>query len=231
MANLEERIRKLAQWMFESKYLVVFTGAGISTDSGLPDFRGPDGIWTRKDKGLPPKTRPFTSVEPNAGHRAIVELQYLGKLKFLISQNVDNLHLRSGIRPELLAELHGNISKLKCQRCQTQMDKSLGIDTCKCGGRLVSSVVNFGDSLPQKDLEDSFHHSSHCDLFIVVGSSLVVSPANDMPRAAIRIGARLVIINQGETPMDRSCHLRFEERIVEVLPPAVERLKKLLKKA
>jgi NAD-dependent SIR2 family protein deacetylase len=231
MANLEERIRKLAQWMFESKYLVVFTGAGISTDSGLPDFRGPDGIWTRKDKGLPLKTRPFTSVEPNAGHRAIVELQNLGKLKFLISQNVDNLHLRSGIRPELLAELHGNISKLKCQRCQTQVDKSLGIDTCKCGGRLISSVVNFGDPLPQKDLESSFQHSSYCDLFIVVGSSLVVSPANDMPRVALRSGARLVIINQGETPMDRSCHLRFEERIGEVLPPAVNRLKELMKKA
>ncbi|MGZ3535941.1 MAG: Sir2 family NAD-dependent protein deacetylase, partial [Thermodesulfobacteriota bacterium] len=204
MANVEERIKKLAQWMFESKYLVVFTGAGISTESGLPDFRGPDGVWTRQEKGLPPKTRAFTSVEPNAGHRAIVELQSLGKLKFLISQNVDNLHLRSGIRPELLAELHGNVAKLKCQQCDTQVDKSPGLDTCKCGGRLVSSVVNFGDPLPEKDLEESLHHSSRCDLFVVVGSSLVVSPANDMPRMALRSGARLVIINQGETPMDRS---------------------------
>jgi NAD-dependent SIR2 family protein deacetylase len=229
MANLEERIKKLAQWMFEAKYIVVFTGAGISTDSGLSDFRGPEGVWTRQEKGLPPIPRPSTSIEPNAGHRAIVELQNLGKLKFLISQNVDNLHLRSGIRPELLAELHGNVAKLRCQRCQTHVDKSLGIDTCKCGGRLVSSVVNFGDSLPQKDLEDSFHHSSHCDLFIVVGSSLVVSPANDMPRVALRIGARLVIINQGETPMDGRCHLRFEERIGEVLPPAVNKLKELMK--
>jgi NAD-dependent SIR2 family protein deacetylase len=176
MKDLEERIKELAQWMFESKYLVVFTGAGISTESGLPDFRGPDGIWTRQEKGLPPKTRPFASVEPNAGHRAIVELQNLGKLKFLISQNVDNLHLRSGIRPELLAELNGNVSKLRCKRCQTQIDKSLESDICKCGGRLVSSVVNFGDPLPQKDLEDSFRHSGSCNLFIVVGSSLVVSP-------------------------------------------------------
>ena len=229
MTNLEERIKRLAQWMFEAKYLVVFTGAGISTESGLPDFRGPDGIWTRQEKGLPTKTRPFTSVEPNAGHRAIVELQNLDKLKFLISQNVDNLHLRSGIRPELLAELHGNVTKLRCQRCQTQIDKSLGMDTCKCGGRLVSSVVNFGDSLPQKDLEESFRHASHCDLFIVVGSSLVVSPANDMPRMALRSGARLVIINQGETPMDRSCHLRFGEKIGEVLPPAIKKLKELMK--
>jgi len=229
MANLEERIKKLAQWMFEAKYLVVFTGAGISTESGLPDFRGPDGVWTRQEKGLPPITRPFTSVEPNASHRAIVDLQDLGKLKFLISQNVDNLHLRSGIRLELLAELHGNVAKLRCQRCQTQVDKSLGIDTCNCGGRLVSSVVNFGDPLPQKDLEDSFQRSSYSDLFIVVGSSLVVSPANNMPRVALRSGARLVIINQGETPMDRSCHLRFDEKIGEVLFPAVNRLKGLIR--
>jgi NAD-dependent deacetylase len=154
----------------------------------------------------------------------------LGKLKFLISQNVDNLHLRSGIRLELLAELHGNVAKLRCQRCQTQVEKPLGIDTCKCGGKLVSSVVNFGDPLPQRDLEDSFQHSSRCDLFIVAGSSLVVSPANDMPRVALRSGARLVIINQGETPMDRSCHLRFEEKIGEVLPPAINRLKEFMKK-
>jgi NAD-dependent SIR2 family protein deacetylase len=229
MENLEERIKKLAQWMFEAKYLVVFAGAGISTESGLPDFRGPDGVWTRQEKGLPPITRPFASVEPNASHRAIVDLQDLGKLKFLISQNVDNLHLRSGIRLELLAELHGNVAKLRCQRCQTQVDKSLEMDTCDCGGRLVSSVVNFGDPLPQKDLEDSFQHSSYSDLFIVVGSSLVVSPANDMPRVALRSGARLVIINQGETPMDRSCHLRFDEKIGEVLPPAVNKLKELMK--
>jgi NAD-dependent deacetylase len=109
------------------------------------------------------------------------------------------------------------------------VDKSLGIDTCRCGGQLVSSVVNFGDPLPQKDLEDSFHHSSRCDLFIVVGSSLVVSPANDMPRVALRSGARLVIINQGETPMDSRCHLRFEEKIGEVFPPAVNKLKALMK--
>jgi NAD-dependent SIR2 family protein deacetylase len=229
MENLEERIKKLAQWMFEAKYIVVFTGAGISTESGLPDFRGPDGIWTRQAKGLPPKARPFSSVEPNTGHRAIVELHNLGKLRFLISQNVDNLHLRSGIRPDLLAELHGNTTKLRCVRCQTQVDKSLGLNTCSCGGRLVSSVVNFGDPLPQKELEESFWHSSHCDLFIVVGSSLVVSPANEMPRTAVKSRARLVIINRGETPLDQICHLRFEEKIGEVFPPAVDKLKGLMK--
>jgi NAD-dependent SIR2 family protein deacetylase len=229
MRNLEERIQKLAQWMFEAKYLVVFTGAGISTESGLPDFRGPDGIWTRQEKGLPPPPRLFSEVKPNKSHMAIVELQKLGKLRFLISQNVDNLHLQSGIRPDLLAELHGNTTKLRCQRCKTQVDKSLGLKTCSCGGLLVSSVVNFGDPLPYKELDESFRQSSQCDLFIVVGSSLVVSPADEMPRIALQSGARLVIINKGETPLDRDCHLRFDEKIGEVLPPALDKLKGLMK--
>jgi NAD-dependent SIR2 family protein deacetylase len=231
MEYLDRRIRKLAQWMFEANSLVVFTGAGISTDSGLPDFRGPDGIWTRREKGLPPSSLLFPEAKPNAGHQAIVELQKLGKLRFLISQNVDNLHLLSGIRPDLLAELHGNMTKLRCQRCKSQVDKSLGLKACSCGGSLVSSVVNFGDPLPTKEMYDSFYYSSQCDLFIVVGSSLVVSPANEMPQVALRSGARLVIINKGETPLDSNCHLRFDEKIGEVLPPAVARLKEFMRKA
>ena len=228
-SDLSQRINTLAGWMFEAKHLVVFTGAGISTESGLPDFRGPDGIWTRQAKGLPTKTRDFSSAEPNAGHMAIVELQKLGKLAFLISQNVDNIHLKSGIRLDLLAELHGNVTKLRCSRCQTQVDRSTGLDTCSCGGKLVSSVVTFGQSLPQEELADSYSHSQNCDLFVVVGSSLVVSPAADMPRVALESRARLVIINQGETPFDRLAHLRFWEAIGQVLPPAVDQLKQLMK--
>lgn len=228
-SDLRQRINTLAQWMFESKYLVVFTGAGISTESGLPDFRGPDGIWTRRDKGLATPSRDFSAAEPNAGHMAIVELQSLGKLAFLISQNVDNLHLKSGINPDLLAELHGNIAKVRCRRCEFYMDRFDDQTACPlCGGELVSSVVNFGQSLPGKDLADSYEHSQNCDLFIAVGSSLVVYPAADMPRAAIQPGAKLVIINQGETPFDQHAHLRFSEAIGEVLPLAVEQLKKLI---
>jgi NAD-dependent deacetylase len=130
----------------------------------------------------------------------------------------------------LLAELHGNVVRLRCQKCQTQVAKSLGLETCSCGGKLVSSVINFGDPLPQKDLEDAFWHSSQCDLFIVVGSSLVVGPANELPEVALRGRARLVIINQGETLLDSRCHLRFEENIVAVLPPVVDQLKELMKK-
>jgi NAD-dependent SIR2 family protein deacetylase len=228
--DLGNRIETLAKWLYESRHPVVFTGAGISTESGLPDFRGPDGMWTRRDKGLPtrPMNRPWDSVEPNSGHIAIVQLQNIGKLAFLISQNVDNLHLKSGIRPDLLAELHGNITKLRCTRCGQKVSKSSGISSCTCGGRLVSSVVNFGEPLPQRDLEISFEHSQKCDLFLVVGSSLVVTPAADMPHKALRSGARLVIINQGETPFDRHAHLRFHEAIGQVLPKAVKRLKRLM---
>jgi len=231
MADLSERIATLAQWIFESKYPVVFTGAGISTESGLRDFRGPDGLWTRRDKGLSTPQQDFSGAEPNAGHMAITELQNVGKMKFLISQNVDNLHLKAGIKPELLAELHGNLTKVRCTECEFKMDRVEGERECPlCGGRLVSTVVNFGQPLPAKDMSESYEHSQKCDLFIVVGSSLVVYPAADMPKVALQMGAKLVIINQGETPFDEYAHLRFSEAIGEVLPPAVEQLKGLMQK-
>jgi NAD-dependent deacetylase len=230
--ELEERICLLAAWMLKSQRLVVFTGAGISTESGLPDFRGPNGLWTRRDKGLPAdgSTRDWSKVEPNSGHLAIAELQKLNKLKYLISQNVDNLHLKSGIHPELISELHGNLTKLRCQNCEFKMDNFDNPGPCPiCGGKMVPSVVNFGQSLPRKDLAEAIRHSRDCDLFVVVGSSLVVNPAADMPRIALEYGARLVIINQGETPLDSSAGLLFSEKIGQVLPAAVEKLKLLLR--
>ena len=227
--DLDKRLNTLAEWMFEARHLVVFTGAGISTESGLADFRGPDGLWTRQAKGLPTKSNDFASAEPNAGHLAIAELQRMGKLAFLISQNVDNLHLKSGIRPELIAELHGNITRLRCQSCEFLMDNVGDVIPCPiCGGQLASSVVDFGQSLPQHDLEDAYGHSKRADLFLAVGSSLVVTPAAGMPRVALQAGARLVIINQGETPLDSAAHLRFEEKISDVLPPAVARLREMM---
>ena len=227
--DLDKRLNTLAEWMFEARHLVVFTGAGISTESGLADFRGPDGLWTRQAKGLPTKSNDFASAEPNAGHLAIAELQRMGKLAFLISQNVDNLHLKSGIRPELIAELHGNITRLRCQSCEFLMDNVGDVIPCPiCGGQMASSVVDFGQSLPQHDLEDAYGHSKRADLFLAVGSSLVVTPAAGMPRVALQAGARLVIINQGETPLDSAAHLRFEERISDVLPPAMARLREMM---
>jgi len=218
--------------MFQARHLVVFTGAGISTESGLPDFRGPNGLWTRRDKGLPPpKPVDWSKIVPNENHLAIFELQKMGKLSFLISQNVDNLHLKSGIYPDLLAELHGNVFKLRCVSCGTKWDNFPDMRSCpNCQRRLVPSVVNFGDPMPVKEVRDSEWHSRHCDLFVVVGSSLAVYPAADMPGIALQSGAKLVIINQGETPFDQVCHLRFKESIGEVLPAAVAELKKLLRK-
>jgi NAD-dependent SIR2 family protein deacetylase len=225
--DLKQRIETLAQWFFESTYLVVFTGAGVSTESGLPDFRGPDGIWTRQEKGLPPppSQRPWSEVDPNPAHYAIRVLQDLGKLKFLISQNVDNLHLKSGVRLELLAELHGNITKLRCQRCGKTVDKDTGASQCSCGGSLIPSVVDFGQPLPEKDLRESFYHSQRSDLFVAVGSSLVVTPAAHMPVEALKAGAKLVIINHGDTPLDQYAALRFHESAGEVLSQAVALMK------
>lgn len=230
MKDIERKIQTLSQWLYESQYLVVFTGAGISTESGLPDFRGSNGVWTRRDRGLKPVTPAVSwdAVEPNIGHDSIVELQRLGKLKFLISQNVDNLHLKSGIAPNLLAELHGNRTKLRCLRCEQTIDRDANPTRCSCGGNLISSVVDFGQPLPEKDLMLSYKHSRQSDLFIVLGSSLVVTPAADMPRQALKAGAKLVIINQGDTPYDKYAHLRFHEKIGTIMTRAVKRLKGLM---
>ena len=249
--TLEERIALLARWIVASKRLVIFTGAGISTDSGLPDFRGPDGVWTRRDKGLPPpkwKVHP-DDIKPNASHLAIVDLYKLGKLDFLISQNVDGLHLASGIPSERLAELHGNARLMKCLICDKRfLKKQLSWDEDKwgpgyrtsppvkgqpccpdCGGRIISSVINFGDSMPEKEMEIAESHARKCDLFLVLGSSLVVQPAANMPMHACKAGSRLVIVNQGDTPLDKIANLRFHEGILAVMPPVVEEVKKLLK--
>jgi len=245
----QKQIELAAEWIANSKRLVVFTGAGISTESGLPDFRGPDGVWTRRDKGLPPpKSKPWHLVDPNPAHYAIVELQNLGLLDFLISQNVDNLHLKSGIRPELLAELHGNTTLMRCLQCDKQMThEEAGWDQRKlgpgyrtsplslhqpncpyCGGRLISSIVNFGDPLSEKDLNAALDHSRNCDVFLAVGSSLVVTPAAYMPQLALQAGARVILINEGETPFDSAVHLRIHGKAGVVLSQIIEKVKNLL---
>jgi NAD-dependent SIR2 family protein deacetylase len=228
VTDLQKGIEALADMMFASSKLVIFTGAGISTDSGISDFRGPDGVWTRRDKGLAPKPggTDWGKGQPNTGHYAVAALQEMGKLDFLISQNIDNLHLKSGIKPEILAELHGNVDLLRCRRCDATIHKTAGSEKCDCGGSLKSSVVDFGDSLPQKDLLDSFQHARQCDLFIVIGSTLVVTPAANIPLEAVQNGADLVIVNKGETPLDRIATLLFDEKIGDVFPRAVAFLKK-----
>jgi NAD-dependent deacetylase len=227
--EFEAKIDLLANLIYQSNKIVVFTGAGISTESGVPDFRGPDGIWTRKARGLKTETTDWSKASPNAGHLAVVELQKLRKLKFLISQNVDNLHLKSGIDSSIIAELHGNMTKIRCRLCEFSMDNFNDASFCPlCGGEMKPSVVDFGQSLPREALEEAARQSQDCDLFLALGSSLVVYPAADMPRLAVECGAKLVIINQGETPLDDIAVLKIDEKIGLVLPPVVYRLKQLM---
>jgi NAD-dependent SIR2 family protein deacetylase len=248
--RLEQQIETIARWIIEFERVVGFTGAGISTDSGIPDFRGPDGVWTRRDAGLPaPRWRiPPDRVEPNASHQSLVELQRLGKLQFLITQNTDNLHRRSGIHPELLAELHGNGTLMRCLGCDRlytrqevrwdahrwgpgyRTQKPIpGQPACAvCGGRLISSVVNFGDPLPRRELALAERHARNCDLMLVLGSSLVVTPAASLVGLALRSGARVVLANQGKTPYDEVVTLRVWTGIGEMIPPAVHRVQRIL---
>ncbi len=244
-----EKIRKAIEWIVGSNRLVIFTGAGVSTESGLPDYRGPHGVWTRRDKGLaPPKSKNMDEVHPNRTHYSLVELLGLGKLNFLISQNVDNLHLASGIPPDMIAELHGNHALMKCMDCDHRLSFSkagwdkgtwgqgyrtqksrLGQPQCpRCSGRLISSVVNFGDPMPEKEISISMERSRTCDVFIVIGSSLVVSPAANMPALALENGAKLIIINQGETPYDHLAELRFWENAGSVMEDIVNGLKRIV---
>lgn len=241
----EKDVDDIVQMIKESNYLVAFTGAGISTESGLADFRGKDGIWTRKEKGLPPKKgKHFDEVKPNAGHLALVALQDMGVLKFLISQNVDNLHLKSGIKPELIAELHGNYMYKKCIECDTRYKREeIGWDqeihgrgfrtekqldnqpVCpKCNGRIISSVINFNDPMPEKEMAISKKHTQKCDLMLVVGSSLSVFPAAGLPRKAQKNGVKLIIINIDPTPLDEKADIKLEVSAGEILSKVVAKL-------
>src|SRR3712207_3935454 len=248
--HLELHSETIARWIIECEHIVAFTGAGVSTDSGIPDFRGPEGVWTRRDAGLPaPRWRvPPGQVRPNASHLSLVELQHLGKLQFLITQNTDDLHRRSGMRRELLAELHGNGQLMRCLGCDRLYTRQeVGWDSARwgpgyrtqkpipgqpvcaaCGGRLISSGVNFGDLLPQGELALAEQHARRCDLMLVLGSSLVVEPAASLVGLALRSGARVALANQGKTPYDEAVTLRVWTGIGEVIPPAVEQVKREL---
>jgi NAD-dependent deacetylase len=246
----DKHIETIARWIVESDRVVAFTGAGISTDSGIPDFRGPNGVWTRRDAGLPaPRLRVSPShIVPNASHLSLVELQRLGKLRLVVTQNTDDLHRRSGICPELLAELHGNGQLMRCVGCdrlyarhevgwdtqrwgpgyRTQKPMPGQPDCATCGGRLVSSVVNFGDPLPQREYALAERHARRCDLMLVLGSSLLVQPAASLVGLALGAGARVVLVNRGETPYDEVVTLRAWTGIGDVIPLAVELAKQAL---
>jgi NAD-dependent deacetylase len=255
---LQESIEKLSSLIVESQRIVVFTGAGISTESGIPDFRGPDGLWTKLDPedftyqkfvGDREARRRiwhmhettgfrFDDVEPNLAHRAIAELEKLGKLDCIITQNVDGLHQKAGNSEERVLELHGNMQWVKCIGCGVRhpssevrgwIEAGAEIPECqRCGGILKPDAVFFGEAMPVRETAEAQRRSVSCDLCIVIGSTLAVYPAALMPEYAVRSGAALAIVNEGATELDHLAHLRIEARAGEAMSSTLARVKQQL---
>ena len=229
----------------ESSNTVVFTGAGISTESGIPDFRSPTGIWT-KNKPIEYKDflsseeirvefwkRKFTvdltisKAKPNAGHMIISELNHIGKVSKIITQNIDNLHQISGVPGENVIELHGNTTFAKCLDCDLRYElnsiKKLFEQTnkppyCKnCSGIIKTATISFGQSMPKEEMLKAEKASLSCDLFIAIGSSLKVYPAASFPLVAKKNGSKLVILNREGTDLDKYADLVIHDEIGEFL--------------
>ncbi|MFH1625206.1 MAG: NAD-dependent deacylase [Pseudomonadota bacterium] len=257
-SNLELLIEQVAELIVKSKRIVVFTGAGVSTESGIPDFRSPGGIWTKYDPedftyqkfvsskearqkmyGMLEEGGLLVEAKPNPAHHAIAELERMGKLDSVITQNVDGLHQKAGNSEDKVFQLHGNMKMAVCLGCRKRyplgdiVDKvKRGIDdpSCEgCGGILKPDGVFFGEALPQRELSEATARSSTCDLFIVIGSSLVVYPAAYMPTYAVNAGAKLVIINREPTHMDRAAHIRIRESAGDTMSKVMKRVRKKLK--
>lgn len=218
---LQEKIERLAEMIQKSKHLVVFTGAGISTSCGIPDFRGPKGIWTlqREGKPLPEASLPFHRAMPSMTHMALVELEKAGILKFIISQNVDGLHLRSGIPREKLAELHGNSFMEVCPSCGVEYFRDFEVETIglketsrrcsdvKCGAKLKDTVLDWEDALPTKEMLPAEKHCRMADVVLCLGTSLQITPACNLPLKCLRGGGKIIIVNLQKTPKDKKASL------------------------
>jgi NAD-dependent deacetylase len=229
---MEDKSKQVAQWIITSKRVVVFSGAGLSTESGIPDFRSPGGVWDRynpedfyfqnflasensREKYWQMATEmyePIRKAQPNPAHLAISEFEKLGKLDCVITQNIDGLHSKAGNSEEKVIQIHGTAIFVSCLSCKKRYDRDeiqerikMGVKAPRCddcGGFLKPATISFGQSMPERETQEAYHRSSTCDLFIVIGSSLVVQPAASMPLVAKRNGARLVIINRDPTPYD-----------------------------
>jgi NAD-dependent deacetylase len=251
MAEDEKQSKDLVEWLRVSDRILIFTGAGISTGSGIPDFRGPGGVWTRRQ---PVYYQDFMSSEaariehwtfklemwpdfreakPNATHAAVARLEQAGKLLLLVTQNIDGLHARAGSSPAKLVELHGTNSLVECQSCGQRSDPESHFDyfrkthqppVCDCGGFLKPATISFGQALPPQELERSFQAAEQADLVVALGSSLSVYPASDVPLTAARRGIPYIIINRGPTEHDSlpQVRLRLEGAVEDIFPPAVE---------
>ena len=242
-------IHQLREMIEDCSRATVFTGAGISTESGIPDFRSPNGVWS---KNKPIYFDDFVSLEdarreawrrkfevdvemaeaqPNRGHLAVAALVRRGKVESVITQNVDGLHQRSGVPEDQVIELHGNSTYASCLTCGTRhelapikeaflVDESL--PTCKfCGGIVKTATISFGQSMPTDAMRRAEEESLACDLILTIGSSLVVYPAAEFPALAKQNGARLVILNRDPTELDRMADLVLNREIGPTLAPAV----------
>jgi NAD-dependent deacetylase len=235
-------------WIGKAKRVVVLTGAGISTDSGIPDFRGPQGVWTKNPKAeklsdiryymSDPEVRRLSwqsrlehtawSAQPNAGHRALVELERRGKLHALITQNIDELHQLAGHSPDKVIEVHGTMRKVVCMSCgeRAPMEKALARvrageadPPCRtCGGILKSATISFGQQLVPEVIDRAMQAAAQADLFLSVGTSLQVYPIAGAVPIAKRAGARVVIVNAEPTPFDELADAVFNDSISAVLP-------------
>ncbi|KAB1215098.1 NAD-dependent protein deacetylase SRT1 [Morella rubra] len=242
-------IERLAMMIQKSKHLVVFTGAGISTSCGIPDFRGPNGIWTlqeshklisvhmiREGQALPEASLPFHRAMPSLTHMALVELEKAGILKFLISQNVDGLHLRSGIPREKLAELHGNSFMEACPSCGVEYLRdfevgSIGLketsrrcSDLKCGAKLKDTVLDWEDALPSKEMDPAEKHCKMADVVLCLGTSLQITPACNLPLKSLRGGGKIVIVNLQKTPKDKKASLVIHGPVDKVIAGVMDEL-------
>jgi len=251
--DLENLTDRVADLIINARRLVVFTGAGISTESGIPDFRSPGGIWDRFDPddftyqkfvSNPDSRRKqwqmlgeghlTSGAEPNLAHYAIAELDRLGKLDCVITQNVDNLHQKAGVPDEKVFELHGNMQWAICLSCgqrypfeeiKTRLDSGEEIPDCEaCHGMLKPDCVLFGEALPQEVLQEATSRSYKSDLFIVIGSTLIVYPAAYMPIYAVKAGAGLVIINLSATPMDQQATVLIRAKAGETMSRVTQKV-------
>jgi len=251
--ELEILADKVSDLIINAIRIVVFTGAGISTESGIPDFRSPGGLWDRFDPDdftyqkfvSDPNSRRKQwqmlreglltgSAKPNPAHYAIAELDRLGKLDCVITQNVDNLHQKAGVPAEKVFELHGNMQWVICLSCRrrypfdqikARLDKGEETPDCEvCHGILKPDAVLFGESLPEETLKEATFHSYECDLFIVIGSTLVIYPAAYMPIYATSAGAKLVIINLSSTPMDQQATALIKAKAGETMSRVIQKV-------
>jgi NAD-dependent deacetylase len=242
--------RALADLLRPARRVVVFTGAGISTESGIPDFRSPGGLWSQikpityqefvadEDKRREAWSRAFSGVarwtesQPNAGHRAVAALMAAGKVSAVITQNVDNLHQDGGADPERVIELHGNAGYATCLACGLRHEladlrgpflEDGHVPACRdCGGIVKTAVISFGQALPKDAWARAEDETLAADLFLVLGSSLTVRPAAELPRMAWEARIPLVIINRDPTPLDRLAVLALREEIGPMMSEATE---------